>query len=192
MRKILLLTLLILSVALPAFADEHHYWTAPEAHVLVCQEGLEGCKLLQMVMTGVFDSYDPEDTLNGRILAAALSKLCAVSDADFAHFLRYFTINEGTLRRCWYIALANCLWADIDLGVDPGGTASAARRVLRLFLDPSSETDAAAQIAAIRSETDDAAIALIADPLALPHDFVRYLIFAEDWRSTTASILPME
>ena len=191
-KRSLLLLLVLAILAAPACAENaiSPYWQPDPDHAITCVDDRGGCQVLQMVMTGSFDSYDPADNLSGRILSAALPMLCAVDDADFAHFVRYFDVNEGSLRRNYYIALANCLWADIDLGLDPGGNAAAARRVLKLFLDPDSETDAQAQMDTIREQINDDVIDLMAQSIGTPPDFVRYLIFAENWRDAAAPIPP--
>ena len=50
------------------------------------------------------------------------------------------------------------------------------RRILRLFLDPGSQWDAQLQMDVIRKQTDSALIELMARTVALPQDFVAYVI----------------
>ena len=137
LRRLALLLAALLALPWAALAEDE-YWDAYDRPV-VCCEDRTGCEVLQMVMMGSFAALQPTDSLTVRVMSAALPALCDVTDADFSHFCEEFSVDEGTVRRLYYVAMANCLWADMRISPDAGGAAGAARRVLLLFLDPDSE-----------------------------------------------------
>lgn len=181
-RARMIAALLALCLCLCAFAraEAPRYW--PPDRAVGCADGRAGCQLLQMAMAGDFDCIDPDDSVNVRVLAAAWPLLCGVSDGDFAHFLSEFPdVDEAGLRRNYNVALANCLWAELLSEGAATVQLSDAKHVLRLFLDPASEPDADAQLAAIRAGMTDALIRLIADDAGAPEPFVRWLVESGEW-----------
>lgn len=159
------------------------YWDEARSGEARCSEGRMGCQLLQMVMTGSFDCIDTKDNLNLRVLSAALAQLCLVEEADVAHFAQEEDVDKQILTTNYYIALANCLWADILVGGEEEEHTAAVRRVLLLFLNPDSEESAWDQMYLIRSKLDEELIGTMAGAAALPADFVSWLIECEDWRT---------
>lgn len=182
MKLRILLILLALLLISPAQAA---YWEDSPDLPVVCREDDSGCQILQMVMRGSFDFFDPADLLSGRVLSAALDSLCVVDDEDFAHFVDMFGVEEAVIRRYYYIALANCLWADIVTGSDP---VSNEEHVLLLFLDPSTEENAQTQMDTIRSRMSDDSIDALAQAVGVPSDFVYYLIYSESWHDLDAGV----
>lgn len=89
-------------------------------------------------------------------------------------------MDEGTVRRLYYVAMANCLWADMLISSDAGGAAGAARRVLLLFLDPDSEENAEEQMEIIRAGMDETLIERMSAETGLPADFIAYLTLGND------------
>ena len=86
---------------------------------------------------------------------------------------------------CWYIALGNCLWADILAEPDAGDERTqAARRVMLLFLEPANTSSAREQQATIRSRLTDEIIAEIAQAVGVTAAFVEHVVYSDDWRST--------
>ena len=83
------------------------------------------------------------------------------------------------MREYYYVALANCLWADILSDNTSANHLSAAQRVLLLFLDPTSQPDADAQIEAIRSGMNDAVLERIASTVGVSEEFAAWLIGIE-------------
>lgn len=152
LRRLALLLAALLTLPWVALAEDE-YWDA-YGRPVVCCEDRTGCEVLQMVMMGSFAALQPTDSLTVRVMSAALPALCDVTDADFSHFCEEFSVDEGTVRRLYYVAMANCLWADMLISSDAGGAAGAARRVLLLFLDPDSEENAEEQMEIIRAGMD--------------------------------------
>ncbi len=180
-RRWLPLFLALWLCAAPALAAE--YWQdVPEGGV-VCRESRPGCHLLQMVMTGSFAQMPLGDSISTRVFSAVLPQLCALEEGDFAHFIAQFGVEETTIRQAYYIALGNCLLADIDLGTVQTPEAAAARRVLLLFLNPSGEDNADAQKAAIRGALSEEILESMADSTGLPLGFIRYLMETENWQT---------
>ncbi|MBQ2947735.1 MAG: hypothetical protein IJD94_02015 [Clostridia bacterium] len=179
MKRIFML--LVLLAALPACAGAE-YWDE-SGQSASCREGRRGCQVLQMVMMGSFAGLDFQDGLSVRVHAAALTQLREITHEDCAHFLGEFDVDADTLRVNSYIALGNCLLADIM--ADPGETAhdQQVRRILRLFLAPETEIGGRDQTRLLREKIDDALIADMARTVALPEDFIRYLIASENWRA---------
>ena len=121
LRRLALLLAALLALPWAAFAGDE-YWDAYDRPV-VCCEDRTGCEVLQMVMMGSFAALQPTDSLTVRVMSAALPALCDVTDADFSHFCEEFSVDEGTVRRLYYVAIANCLWADMLISPDAGGAA---------------------------------------------------------------------
>jgi len=165
--------LLAVLAAAPAAAD---YWPHDSSHTVTCEENHSGCLILQMVMMGCFDYAETPDSLDERVLSAVLPQLRAVEDAEFAHFCEEFSVEEAVIRANYYVALANCLLADIHLNPDPGGDETLVRRVLLLFLDPDAETDGRRQMESIRSEMTDDLAERMAKELGVPAAFIRDLM----------------
>lgn len=178
LRRLALLLAALLVLPWAALAGDE-YWEAGDRPV-VCCENRAGCEVLQMVMMGSFAALRPTDNLTVRVMSAALPALCDVTDADFSHFCEEFSVDEGTARRLYYVAIANCLWADIRLSPDVGGAAGAARQVLLLFLDPDSEENAEEQMKIIRAGMDEELIARMSTETGLPTDFIAYLTLGDD------------
>ena len=187
LRLSALLTLLILLCAAHGLGE---YWPHDSSHAAECRANRPGCRILQMVMMGCFDYAEAPDSLDERVLSAVLPQLCAIEEEEFGHFCDEFGVEEAPLRTNYYIALANCLLSDIRINPDPGGNATLVRRVLLLFLDPDSETDAQAQKDAIRSEMTDDVLMQMANELSLPQDFVSYLLSQDHWRPSADSPAP--
>ena len=169
--------ILCMSIAL----CESPYWTEQEQKSSACKESRIGCQALQMVLYGHFSTLDTDDSLNLRVLSAVLPLLCSTDESDFEHFCAEFGVEYTTAQQLYYIALGNCLWADILSAVTLDESQASARRILLLFLDPSSQTDGPAQIASIRKVMTEEDIRLIADTAALPYEFVYYLMHTPDW-----------
>ena len=146
---------------------------------IACAEDLPGCRLLQMVMAGSFDDYDPEDAVLGRVLACVYPMLGALTEADLNHFVGEFGQDADAVRVRWYGALANCLWAYLETEALPEAQLSAAQRVLLLFLEPPGDAQAEVQRAQIREQIDGDVIARIADDVAVPPGFVEWLVTGE-------------
>ena len=134
--------------------------------------------VLQMVMMGSFAELDTGDNLQKRVMAAALMPLKQISDGDIRHFCEEFGEDEAQVRELYFLAVGNCLWADILLNPAEGDE-KAARTVMLLFIDPESMLDADGQMEQIRSALDDEVIATIAGAGDVPEDFVRYLLLGE-------------
>ncbi len=182
LKKILCLICALLLFSAAACAQSP-YWPDDPSASTVCKENRLGCQLLQMIFYGHFSTPDLDDALNLRVLSAVLPLLCAAQESDFEHFCTEFGVEYDTAKHLYYIALGNCLRADILSSPVLDSSVADARKVLLLFLDPQSETDGPAQIASIRKILTDESIQLIADTAALPFDFVRYLMLAPDWQS---------
>ena len=163
---------------------ESPYWPEQQQSS-ACKENRVGCQALQMVFYGRFNTIDKNDSLNLRVLSAVLPLLCNTSESDFEHFCAEFGVEYTTAERLYYIALGNCLWADILASLTLDEKEASARKVLLLFLDPTSESDGPEQIAGIRKALTDESIELIAAAASLPVNFVRYLMLTPDWQSTT-------
>lgn len=153
-------------------------WTA--AREIRCADHRQNCRLLQTVMMGSYDALSTEDALSVRVFSAVLPMLSAVTEDDFAHFAAEFGEDEQTVLDRYREALANCLWADILLSRAADGQLTAAQRVLLLFLDPESQSDAEAQMAEIRANLTDEVLSRLADATGVPADFVRWLIEKPD------------
>ena len=178
LRRLALLLAALLALPWAALAEDE-YWDAYDRPV-VCCEDRTGCEVLQMGMMGSFAALQPTDSLAVRVMSAALPALCDVTDADFSHFCEEFSVDEGTVRRLYYVAMANCLWADMRISPDVGGAAGAARRVLLLFLDPDSEENAEEQMEIIRAGMDETLIERMSAETGLPADFIAYLMLGND------------
>lgn len=144
-----------------------------------CTQNRPNCRLLQMAMTGSFETFDPQDALLGRVYASVYPQLCAVVEDDIAHFIQEFGEDESVVRDCLYQAMRNCLWANILTEKIPGGRMNAAERVLLLFIDPSSQEDAEVQMEKIRAALTGEALSALAAGVGAPEDFVRWLIITD-------------
>lgn len=179
MKKLWLsLALSMLLLFAPAQAE---YWGDTVGRPIVCCEDRPGCQVLQTVMMGSFAEFSVDDSLSVRVLSAAFPRLKSVTEDDFAHFTEYFDVDPENLKHCYYIALGNCLWADAIVAPDlTDEAAENARKVLLLFLNPDGEENAAAQMAAIRSNLSEEAISILAENASVPADFVRYLLLPSE------------
>lgn len=172
MKRICLLAALLF---LTGFACAE-YWDASVPQPAVCCDDRPGCQVLQTVMMGGFADFDPEDSLNVRVLSAALPRLTAVTEDDFSHFSVNFAVDIDTVEELYFIALGNCLRSDmIVTPLCDNMDEQNARTVLGLFLDPSGE-NAAEQMAAIRGNISEEVIMLLAENAAVPAGFVEYLL----------------
>ncbi len=115
----------------------------------------------------------------GRVLACVYPMLGALTEADLDHFVGEFGQDADAVRARWYGALADCLWAYLETEALPEARLSAAQRVLLLFLEPSGDARAEAQRAQIREEINGDVIARIAGDVAVPPDFVEWLVMGE-------------
>lgn len=167
MRKTAVLAWLLLALILPTALGEG----------ISCREHRPACRLLQTVMQGAFDDYDPDDLVEGRVYSAACDLLRSITDEDIEHYGGEFDVDESAVRGRWYAALANALWAEIRTEATPGGGPDSARRVLLLFLDGSGEADAEAEKAQIRSAMTDEVITRISIAADVPEGFVRWLVY---------------
>ena len=143
----------------------------------VCGDDCQSCQVLQTVALGSFADFDPNDSLSVRVFSAALPRLTAIAPADVNHYLMHFSLDRSVLMEDLYVAMGNCLWADTIITPEPEDEAAGqARRVLMLFLNPSGEENAAAQISAIRSHASQESLSLIAENAGVPLAFVTHLI----------------
>lgn len=173
MKRIISLILLFL---LPLCAHAE-YWDNTAARPVVCCDDRPGCQVLQTVMMGSFAEFDPADSLNVRVLSAALPRLSAVAEDDFDHFVQYFDIEKDALKQFYCIALGNCLRADIIINPLVEDTNEQnARTVLGLFINPMAE-DAAAQMQVIRASCTEEDLLLLAEYAGVPVEFVKHLLF---------------
>lgn len=181
MKKLLRACAMGLVAALLWGAGLAEHW--PATREIRCGEGRPGCLLLQTVMMGSFEGYEPGDFVGGRVLSAAYPRLCAITEEDIRHFTAEFGEDESAVRERWYVALGNALWADILSERMPEGGMKPAQRVLLLFLDPGSQPDAADQKAQIRAAMTDEALERIAGAAEAPIEFVRWLTGEDDWEN---------
>ena len=177
MKKRWLIVFLLALAALPPWSASANDW---EMHTIHCPNNEWGCRLLQMVMMGSFDGFQPDDALNVRLFSAAYPQLCAVTEDDFSHFLFYFCESENAVRSRYYEALANCLWADILFQGVPRSRMSSEVRVLMLFLDPAGEVEAEAQRREICAAMRADILPQLADAVQAPVDFIQWLIEKKD------------
>ena len=146
-----------------------------------CAENLPGCRLLQTVMAGSFDIYDPEDTLNGRVLSAVYPQLCAITREDLDHFLQEFPEEEEEVTDRLRLAMANCLWATLVSEPVTDSTTSQVRQILLLFLDPLGQENAEEQMEEIREGMTGELLTLLSDTVGAPQDFIEWLIEEDEW-----------
>lgn len=182
LKKILCILCALFLLTGAAFAQSP-YWTDDPSASSACTEGRLGCQLLQMIFYGRFSTLDMHDSLSLRVLSAVLPMMLTIEESDFEHFCSVFGAEYDTARQLYYIALGNCLWADILTLPVLDEDETAVRKVLLLFLDPQSEPDGPQQIASIRKILKDEDIVLIAAAASLPEDFVRYLLLTPDWQT---------
>lgn len=152
------------------------YWDGAATRPVVCCDDRPGCQALQAVMMGSFASLDPEDSLSVRVFSAALPRLTTVTEDDFDHFVQYFDIGKDALKQFYYIALGNCLWADIIINpLVEDMNEQNARTVLNLFLNPVGE-DAATQMQIIHDSCTEEALLILAENAGVPVGFVKHLL----------------
>ena len=197
LRRFALLLAALLALPWAALAEDE-YWDA-YGRPVVCCEDRTGCEVLQMVMMGSFAALQPTDSLTVRVMSAALPALCDVTDADFSHFCEEFSVDEGTVRRLYYVAMANCLWADMLISPDAGGAAGAARSmemqnltvgvlgtgrigkaVIQNLSGFGSQENAEEQMEIIRAGMDETLIERMSAETGLPADFIAYLTLGND------------
>lgn len=183
MRNRIVAILFFLLFSSGAFAE---YWDEEWDRPVHCCEGRIGCQVLQMVMMGSFDPFDLSSNLNIRVFSAAFSKLQNITQDDVSHFMEEYEVDESVLRTNYYIALGNCLWADILAGEAEDEEEEAARQVLLIFLDPSADTTSGMQIDMIRNISDETVYSEIAQCTGLPVSFVQHLIESEHWQTPPA------
>ena len=177
MKRIFLMILLFLIPAC-AYAE---YWDNTIERPVVCCDDRPGCQVLQAVMMGSFADFDPADSLNVRVLSAALPRLAAVETDDFAHFSDYYNVDEAIIRQFYYIALGNCLWADIIISpLVEDMDEQNARTVLYLFLAPADKKDSVEQREIIRANTTQQTLEVISEKAKVPVGFVEYLLLSEN------------
>ncbi len=173
MKRNVLLSVICL-LLLPAALGLGESWDGSrEIH---CRDHRPDCRLLQMVMMGVFDGFDPEDGLSVRVFSAVCSRMSSLTEEDLAHFCQEFQLEGPVVTLRWYAALRACLWARILAE----GTTDPARRVLLLFLDPTSETDAEEQMEKIRSAMTEEGVRRISGAVEVPSGFIRWLMALDD------------
>lgn len=164
-------------------AQASSYWEDTYDRPVVCCEGKSECLVLQMIMMGCFAQFDPEDSLNGRILSAAMPSLLEVDEREMQHFCEEFGVELEALYPFYYTAVGNCLWATILYGDDAADAeAEAIHRVLLLFLNPQAVPGAQMQMEAIRDQIGDDLIAQMAEKTGTTVDFIQYLIFSDSWK----------
>lgn len=183
--KTLACLLILLLLPLPAWAD---YWQQDTP--ILCQEDLPGCRILQMAMRGDFDGMDLKDSLNSRMLAAALPWLQSITAEDMAHFHSYFPqVGEEALLQNYHRALGNCLLSHIRQGEGEFTAAQQqARSVLHLFLDPHSQAEGLKNRAYIRSKATDEFVHTLAREGQVPVSFAEYLVYTDGYQAETKII----
>ena len=180
MKRRLFIVVLIMTMFLPSAAAANDW----ETHSIYCPDNKWGCRLLQMVMMGSFDDFQPDDALNVRLFSAAYPQLCILTEEDFDHFLLEFGEEEDDMRTRYYEALANCLWADILFQGIPRSRMGNEERVLMLFLDPAGEADSEAQCREISARITEDILEQLADAVQAPLAFVQWLIKEKDMGQT--------
>ena len=144
-----------------------------------CPQNRQGCLLLQMIMEGLFDEFDREDTLSSRVLAAAFPQLEALTEEDFRHYLEESGEEADEVREEYYEALANCLLAELLTEGSESADQERAQKILMLFLYPESQENADYQIRSIRGRMTGELEEQIAAAAGVGKDFVHWII-AED------------
>lgn len=176
-RIALCLTVCMLLFTAPVSAA---YWEDNAELKPHCTESNPACYVLQMVMMGGFDFFDPADPLTGRVLSAALPSLRSITEEDFAHFIGYFDVDEEMVYQYYYIALGNCLWAELR---SAGRQATEEERLLLTLMEPAADEEAQAALAQLRAELSDEKQAAVAEAANVPLAFVNYLAGEENWRA---------
>ena len=170
----------MLLLLIPACAHAEYWDTTVERRVVCCDDR-PGCQVLQAVMMGSFADFDSADSLNVRVLSAALPRLAAVEEDDFSHFSDYYDVDEAIIREFYYIALGNCLWADSIISPLVEDTDEQnARTVLYLFLAPADEKNSVEQRKIIRANTTQQTLEVISEKAKVPVGFVEYLMLNEN------------
>ena len=149
-----------------------------------CADDQSSCCLLQVIMAGTFDHFDPDDMLNLRIFSAALSQVKDITPEDLEHFVGEFSVDPEEIENAYCRAFAACLYADILYRQSAAQPLTDAEQVLLLFLEPSdfsdpldpSDEEKEAQKEEIRSRITDEMIALLAEKADVPEELVRRLI----------------
>lgn len=177
MKRIATLMLVLFMLHGCAYAQ---YWDTSAHRPVVCCENRPGCQVLQAVMVGSFANFDAEDSLNLRVLSAALPRLTAITDEDFAHFSENFDEDPERVKELYYIALGNCLLSDIIVTpIAEDMDAQNARTVLNLFLAPKGR-DAEEQMRTIRENCGPTDMLLLSEHAGVPLGFVEYLMDESD------------
>ena len=178
MRKRLTCLITALAILFLPSGWAKEYWSA--SHEVRCKSHLQSCQLLQTVMMGSFAQFDPEDVVQRRVFSSVLSKLCQITESDLEHLENEFQEDDATVREYYYVALANCLWADMTFDRSKANQLNAAQRTILLFLDPSDQTDAEAQKKAIQEGMTQEVLVRIANMLNVSEDFIVWLIGLEE------------
>lgn len=153
------------------------YWESTFQRPVACCDDRPGCQVLQTVMMGSFAQFDPEDSLNVRVLSAALPRLAALTKDDFSHFCENFDVDREQLDELYFIALGNCLRSDIIVTPLTGDMDEQnARTVLKLFLVPPAGEYDVVQRKLIQENMTEEALCEIADNAGVPKQFVEYLL----------------
>lgn len=155
-------------------------------HAVSCPENRFGCRLLQMVMMGSFDEFQPDDALTVRLFSAVYPQLCTVTEDDFHHFLQEYGEADEAARERYYQALAHCLRASFLLQGIPRNRMPAEMRVLMLYLDPADEVNAEDQRRQISAQMTEDILNRLADAVQAPPAFVRWLLEKDDAREETS------
>ena len=185
----LLTVLLCLAGSLHVYAahsDEPAAEKWDSARTISCPDNRPGCLLLQSVMMGSLDSFDPEDSLVCRVYSAMYPQMCSVSEEDLTHFCAEFDEEKQFVQASYYRALANCLHAMLLTQTAPDETTANAWRVLKLFLDPSCEPDGPAQLTQILEQLDAPVIQILADAAGTDTAFIEWL--ADQASSSSGSL----
>lgn len=141
-----------------------------------CRDNLPGCQMLQMVMSGSFEVPEPWEAVTERVLAAAWPRLTEITETDIAHFCAEFGEESDVARVQLNKAMASCLRAFIQQDVRQ----TPQRKVLALFLDGSETSEAREARAEIRRDMTESVLSSIAEDIAAPEAFVRWILFDGD------------
>lgn len=173
MKKALISFLISLLLCARAGAE---YWDSADPRIPDCCHDRPGCQVLQTVMLGSFARFDPGDSLNVRVLSAALPRLTAVTEDDFAHFSASFGVETDVIKELYFIALANCLRSDIIVTpIADSIEEQNARTVLSLFLNPE-KPDAEILMQAISESFTEEDAQTLSRHAGVSPEFIQYLI----------------
>ncbi len=180
MKKNLLLPLLagilcILMAAAPQSLAEQ----SSVGDTISCREQKKACEVLQMIMAGQFDEWDPQDSLTVRVFAAACQSLCEVGEADFTHYLEEFGGDEAAVREKYFRTLSHCICAGFLMETAGSKKEEAARKVLLLFMDSSGEESVENEKTQIREQMTEETASSLSDLTGAPLDWVLWLLSEE-------------